>query len=164
MYFVLHVLPPPFTPVHHHHRLECWWSDLILRYLSIRLMKDKENTKIKQNHPFLHLWNVWPSVTLLDPFPSTQEALKQCHFFLFSSFSPALPAFLLTDCGTFQDSFIQHSFTSRYVCPPLLFFSSLPLFRLGFIMWEPNTKTSSHPIFTPLIRFKWHGREGQNGN
>lgn len=49
--------------------------------------------------------------------------------------------------------------------PPYFFFPSLPPLTSGFIIREPNTKTtSSHPIFTPLIRFKWHGREGQGGN
>lgn len=87
-----------------------------------------------------------------------------CLPFFSSSFpSPLSPlAFLLlTDCGTFQDGFIQHSFTCRCVCPPLVFiylfiyisflffffFASLPLLRSGFIMREPNTKTtSSRPI------------------
>lgn len=110
------------------------------------------------------------------------KAMPCLPFFSSPSPSPLSPlAFLLlTDCGTFQDGFIQHSFTCRCVCPPLLFiylfiylssffffFTTLPPLRSCFITRDPNTKTtSSHPIPPPppLIWFKWHGREGQNGN
>lgn len=109
------------------------------------------------------------------------KAMPCLPFFSSPSPSPLSPlAFLLlTDCGTFQDGFIQHSFTCRCVCPPLLFiylFIYLSSFFFFFykspsvkvLLYHAGAKHQDNFISSnpppPLIRFKWHGREGQNGN
>lgn len=101
------------------------------------------------------------------PIQRRKSSIKDQPFFLFffPPFSPALSPFFYRHSS---DSLwhISGQLHSGFLhIPPILFTSSPALFRPAFIMPEPNTETtSSHPIFTPLIRFKWHGREGQAGN
>lgn len=69
---------------------------------------------VTQHLPFLDLFLSTQEVLHKKQYPALFSPLPPPHQ---SSVSPCIP---LTDCDTFQDSFIQHSFTSRLVCPPLL--------------------------------------------
>lgn len=101
--------------------------------------------------------------------PHRKSSIKAMPFlpFLFL-FPSSLPAFLSLTAAHFRTASFSIPLQADFFALPSYFFSSpqVSLCLGPALSCESQAPRQLHLIqfSPPLIRFKWHGREGQNGN
>lgn len=170
MYFVLPALPP----LHSCPSLICWDKvGVLTEWPYFKVFFNPVWWKIRRMRRYSRIirFCICGMCDPVLPFwicshPHRKSSIKAMPFLPFLSPFPqlSLHSFWLTAAHFGTASFSIPLHPDLFALPSYFFQVTLCL-GPALSLREPSTKTtSSHPIFTPLIRFKWHGREGQSGN